>query len=103
MKNSSSETIPATLVIEELDYLKRSFDQTLAAYAAKVHTDLGALREAVVKCSQEPSLTARQVRDLRDMLILCRSIRVKPEKGRRKDLKTIESLIEQLQLVTENW
>ncbi|HEY5752698.1 MAG TPA: hypothetical protein VIT21_06095 [Chthoniobacterales bacterium] len=102
-KQTSSETIPATLVIEEIDYLKQILEQSLTVYRAKMDADLEELRKAVVKCSQEGSLTARQLRDLRDMLTLCRTLRIKPEKGRRKDLKAIESLIEQLQLVTENW
>lgn len=37
------------------------------------------------------------------MLALCRSLDLRPEKGRRKDLKKIEALIEELRLLTEQW
>lgn len=104
MKNSSSsETIPATLVINELDALKRAFAQALAAYGARVETAFDALHAAVASKSKQTILTTRQLRDLRDMLALCRNLRIKPEKGRRKDLKAFESLLEQMRLISENW
>lgn len=103
MQDTTSETIPATLVIEELDSLQSVLDQCLAAYRAKLTADLCQLRAAVLQSAQNASLTTRQLRDLRDMLILCRNIQLKPEKGRRKDLKAVESLVEQLQLLKETW
>ena len=44
-----------------------------------------------------------EVHDLRDMLTLLRTLEVKPEAGRRKDLKKIESLVEELRLLSERW
>ena len=44
-----------------------------------------------------------QIRDLRDMLTLCRTLDLKPEKGRRKDLKKIDSLLEELHLMIKSW
>ena len=35
-----------------------------------------------------------KIRDLRDMLTLLRHRQLKPDKGRRKDLKKIESVVE---------
>jgi hypothetical protein len=37
------------------------------------------------------------------MLTLCRTLELKPEKGRRKDLKKIDSLIGELLLMVKNW
>ena len=37
------------------------------------------------------------------MLTLLRTLEVKPEAGRRKDLKKIESLVEDLRLLSERW
>jgi hypothetical protein len=37
------------------------------------------------------------------MITLCRTLDIKPEKGRRKDLKKIDSLIDELNLMVENW
>ena len=44
-----------------------------------------------------------EIHDLRDMLTLLRTLEVKPEAGRRKDLKKIESLVEDLRLLSERW
>ena len=44
-----------------------------------------------------------EIHDLRDMLTLLRTLDVKPEAGRRKDLKKIESLVEDLRALSERW
>ncbi len=44
-----------------------------------------------------------EIADLRDMLTLLRTLEVKPEAGRRKDLKKIESLVEDLRVLSERW
>ena len=41
--------------------------------------------------------------DLRDMTTLLRTLDVKPLAGRRKDLKKIESLVDELRLLVERW
>ena len=44
-----------------------------------------------------------EIHDLRDMLTLLRTLQIKPEAGRRKDLKKIEGLVEELRLLSERW
>ena len=44
-----------------------------------------------------------QLRDLRDMLTLLRTMQIKPQEGRRKDLKKIESVISDLELLAAQW
>ena len=44
-----------------------------------------------------------EIADLRDMLTLLRTLEIKPEAGRRKDLKKIESLVEDLRVLSERW
>ena len=44
-----------------------------------------------------------EIHDLRDMLTLLRTLEVKPEAGRRKDLKKIESLVEDLRQLSARW
>ena len=41
--------------------------------------------------------------DLRDMTTLLRTLDVKPVAGRRKDMKKIESLVDELRLLVERW
>ncbi|MGI9087048.1 MAG: hypothetical protein ACR2HH_04785 [Chthoniobacterales bacterium] len=42
-----------------------------------------------------------QIRDLGDMLGLLRKLKLKPEKGRRRDLRKIDSVIEDLVLLCQ--
>lgn len=44
-----------------------------------------------------------QLHDLRDMLTLLRTMQIKPQEGRRKDLKKIETIISDLVLLTAGW
>jgi len=44
-----------------------------------------------------------KMRDLRDMLTLLRKFSIKPEKGRRKDLKKIDALVGDLTMLIEQW
>jgi hypothetical protein len=37
------------------------------------------------------------------MITLCRTLDLKPEKGRRKDLKKIDTLVEELETMVQNW
>ncbi len=48
-------------------------------------------------------LPAARAHDLRDMLSLLRNLEVKPAKGRRRDLKKVENLLEELRRIVERW
>ena len=72
----------------------------------------GGARTKVVAANGQgpPGVSARsadspnsEIHDLRDMLTLLRTLEVKPEAGRRKDLKKIETLVEDLRLLSERW
>ncbi|MGA8657668.1 MAG: hypothetical protein WB586_16105 [Chthoniobacterales bacterium] len=99
----SLEVSPMKSVAEELDFLRKTFRECITAYGARIETDLNQIREAVLEQAKNPKLPPSKIRDLRDMLTLCRTLDIKPEKGRRKDLKKIDSLIEELQLMVKNW
>ena len=53
--------------------------------------------------ARSADLPNSEIHDLRDMLTLLRTLEVKPEAGRRKDLKKIETLVEDLRLLSERW
>jgi len=99
----SLEVSPMKSVAEELDFLRKLFRECLAAYGSRVETDLNQIREAVLEQAKNPKLPPSKIRELWDMLTLCRTLELKPEKGRRKDLKKIYSLIGELLLMVKNW
>ena len=46
---------------------------------------------------------AQRAKDLRDMLMYLRDLDVKPAKGKRRDLKRIETLVGELRAIAERW
>jgi hypothetical protein len=88
---------------EELDFLRKAFRDCVNVYAARLDSDLVQVREAVIEQAKNPKPPASRIRDLRDMLTLCRTLDLKPEKGRRKDLKKIDLLIEELSAMVKDW
>jgi hypothetical protein len=88
---------PIKSALEEVDALRRLFKTTLDRYAATVETDLEQL-EARVGASGED-----QIRDLRDITSLLRMLDVKPQKGRRRDLKKIENALEDALDIAQRW
>ncbi len=53
--------------------------------------------------SQGKSLSSAKAKDLRDMLTLLRQRQIRADKGRRKDLKKLETVISDLGMLIENW
>jgi len=104
MTESSGETSPVTSVIEELEVLSTDFRSALEIYASRIEAEILSVRTAVERAEgKSGKLSSAKLRDLRDMLTLLRKFRIKPDKGRRKDLKKIDALIGDLALLTESW
>lgn len=103
MDSDSVETSPARSVVTELDALRDEFRSALQAYASRLEEELGLVKKAVAEQGAKKKLPAARVRDLRDMLTLLRKFSIKPEKGRRKDLKKIDALVGDLSMLIEHW
>lgn len=91
-------------VAEELSFLRKTMRDLVGAYSDQLEAEITALA-AGVKADAEgkKAVPASRAHDLRDMLSLLRSLEVKPAKGRRRDLKKIEVLVEELQRIVERW
>ena len=88
---------------EELDFVRKSFRESIQAYSTRIETQLTMIRDTVIEQTKTANLPPALIRDLRDMITLCRTLDLKPEKGRRKDLKKIDTLVEELHLIIQNW
>ena len=99
----SLEVSPIKSVAEELDLLRKSFRESVNAYAKRIETQLAQAREHILAQTTDSKTQASRIRDLRDILTLCRTLDLKPDKGRRKDLKKIESALEEIQAMIQNW
>ena len=125
MKNALPpvEASPFKSAAEELDALRKTFRVACRHYAERVDMEIIRLRERIaaagevhrendkVKTAAGPRGRGRavvadanfQLHDLRDMLTVLRTLEVKPGAGKRRDLKKIESAVEDLRMLIERW
>ena len=95
-RSSSPETSPVKVLQTELEKLRRDLRATVRAYATRLEIDLAESRAALGSLQPVDELSRERLHELRDLMIHVRKRKLKPEKGRRKDLRKIDSLIEDL-------
>ena len=98
----SKNTSPARMLESELEKLRQDLRATVRAYAARLEVGLAESRAALEASKPAEELSRERLHELRELTILVRKRKLKPEKGRRKDLRKIDSLIEDLQLLVPN-
>jgi phosphoenolpyruvate synthase/pyruvate phosphate dikinase len=103
MKPDATEASPTKAVVMELQNLRTELREAANSYATRLESEIERVRVAVESGSRAKSLSSARIRDLRDMLTLLRHRQIKPDKGRRKDLKKIESVVSDLAMLIENW
>jgi hypothetical protein len=101
MKSDGSEASPSKAVVSELQDLRAELREAASSYAARLDAEIERVRAAVE--SPAGDAAGSKVRDLRDMLTLLRHRQIRADKGRRKELKRIESVIGDLTMLIENW
>jgi hypothetical protein len=99
----SLEVSPMKSLAEELEFVRKAHRESIQVYSRRVEAQLTALRDTVLEQTKNSNPPPAQLRDLRDMITLCRTLDLKPEKGRRKDLKKIDTLLDELQGMVQNW
>ena len=99
-RHEKRETSPLTMLGAELAVLRRDLRATVRAYAARLEIDLAESMKAVASTKGAETLARNQLHEIRDLTIMLRKRKLKPEKGRRKDLRKIDSLIRDLHSVT---
>lgn len=106
MKKSDAEleksTTPEKLLEGDLETLRRTLRKAVAAYEMRLAGEIGHIRQAVFAASGK-KLSSGHAGDLREMTGLIRRLDIKPDKGRRRDLKRIETLVAELEGVIEQW
>jgi hypothetical protein len=93
------ETSPVHVLADELDKLRRDLRATVRAYAARLEIELAESRAALSSFKPVEELPRERLTEIRDLMIHVQKRKLKPEKGRRKDLRKIDSLIEDLRLL----
>ncbi len=91
------ETSPVRQLEMELQVLRRELKITARVYTQRLEQELLATAAALHKFAPAEELSREQLHRVRDFAIMVRQRRLRPEKGRRKDLRKIDSLISDLQ------
>jgi hypothetical protein len=79
-------------------------DEVTRNYVARLHREIIELvRTLEKKQADEMGFSRRELKDLRGILKKIAHLQINPERGRRKDLKKIDSLIGELQVTVEKW
>jgi hypothetical protein len=95
------EISPVTMLTDELDSVRRDLRRTIRAYAARLELDLAESIAAVNRYKRGQDLSRERLHDIRDLTIMMRKRKLKPEKGRRKDVRKLDCLIRDLHSITQ--
>ncbi len=99
-----ASALPLQTVAEELAFLRKTFRDLVGTYTAHLEAEITDLHSAVMAdAASKKKLPGSRATDLRDMLMMLRSLEVKPVKGRRRDLKKVEVLVEDLRAIVDRW
>ena len=89
----SRESSPVTMLEAELHALHHDLRTTARAYIARLENDLLVCLAVLRACGPIEQVSRGMLHQIRDLTIIVRNRKLKPEKGRRKDLRKIDSLI----------
>jgi hypothetical protein len=101
-KAKSAELLPLKTTSRELARFKKAARATIGAFAKRMENALKEVDAALVTLNGEKA-TRDRAHDVRDILTVLRSVDVKTVKGRRRDLKRIESAVEEMRDLVEGW
>jgi hypothetical protein len=87
------ESSPVTMLESELHALHRDLRTVAKAYIARLENDLLVCLAALRSYGPIEQVPLEMLHQIRDLTIIVRNRKLKPEKGRRKDLRKIDSLI----------
>jgi hypothetical protein len=92
-RRRTQESSPLTMLESELRSLHRDLRTIAKAYIARLENDLFVCLAALRSYGPIEKVPREMLPQIRDLTIIVRNRKLKPEKGRRKDLRKIDSLI----------
>src|SRR5689334_8311172 len=87
------ESSPLTMLESELRALHHDLRLVAKAYITRLENDLLVCIAALRSFGPIERLPREMLQEIRDLTIIVRNRKLKPERGRRKDLRKIDSLI----------
>jgi hypothetical protein len=101
VRTKKKTTLPTRHVLDELRFLRTTFREIVARYSGEIESEIARLVSLVA--AEDEAQKPERVRDVRDLLMLLRGLDVKPAKGRRRDFKKVENLLDELRHIMERW
>ena len=98
-----ADLLPTKALIDEVAFLRRNFREIINHYASTVESEMAQVVALVTAENEKKVVPVERVKEMRDMLMLLRGLEIKTSKGRRRDLKKIESLVAELRTIAERW
>src|SRR6266403_4780459 len=92
-RGRSPASSPVTMLESELRALHRDLRIVAKAYITRLENDVLVCLAALRSYGPIEQLPREILHQIRDLTIIVRNRKLKPEKGRRKDLRKIDSLI----------
>jgi hypothetical protein len=92
-RHISPESSPLTMLDSELRALHHDLRTVAKAYISRLENDLLVCIAALRSYGPIERVPRERLQEIRDLTIIVRNRKLKPEKGRRKDLRKIDSLI----------
>jgi hypothetical protein len=92
-RRRAQESSPLTMLESELRSLHRDLRTIAKAYIARLENDLFVCLAELRSYGPIEKVPREMLHQIRDLTIIVRNRKLKPEKGRRKDLRKIDSLI----------
>jgi len=99
-KKKADKSGPAKMLTAELLGLRKELRETVRAYAARLEIALVDSANKIASYGDAEKLSRDRLGEIRDLTIMLRKRKLKPEKGRRKDLRKIDVLIGELYAAT---
>jgi len=95
-QKESADASPAKSLVSDLTQLRHSLRATGQAYLRNLEAEIDEIASWAKAQATAKKQRKSQIRDLGDMITLVRKLEIKPQKGRRKDLKKIDATVGEL-------
>jgi hypothetical protein len=102
-KPKSKDLLPTKTVLDEIAFLRKNFREIINHYTIAVESEMAQIVALVSAEGEKKVVPVERVKEIRDMLMMLRGLEIKTSKGRRRDLKRIESLVAELRIIAERW
>jgi hypothetical protein len=101
-KTAMPKALPA-VARQQLLLINGLLDEVARNYVARLHREILELTRALERAAVPGSDESKRNKGLKSIVKKIEHLQIDPERGRRKDLKKIDTLIGQVQAVLEKW